>query len=73
MKTVVVVALTAFPYISSAHREMSVGWSAEFVAPLGCRIGTLERLCFCEMTVCDEQINLSEDRCLFAVGPWRHS
>jgi hypothetical protein len=50
--------LTAFPYISSAHREMSVGWSAELVAPLGCRIGTLERLCFCEMSVCDEQINL---------------
>ncbi len=57
-RSVVVVALTAFPYVSSAHRMMSVDWSAEFVTPRGCRIGTLERLCFCEMTVCDEQINL---------------
>jgi hypothetical protein len=33
----------------------------------GCRIGTLDRLCFCEMSVCDEQINLSLGRNWFAV------
>jgi hypothetical protein len=35
-----------------------VDWSAEFVTPRRCRIGTLERRCFCQMSVCDEQINL---------------
>jgi hypothetical protein len=63
-----------FLVVSSAHRHDARRRGVQKVKPpFGCRIGTLDRLCFCEMLMCDEQINLSLDWNMFAILPTGHS